>query len=1202
MQFTAYDVLDSYQVSDAIVKTSRLPLLKGRHSSRFNLRYFIKFMILLLFICSAGAEAKVAGQRLTIVKHNAAMAEVIKEIERQSGYQFFFSDKDLRLAKNVSLEVHNEDLNDVLRKCFAGQDLTYEIVDKTVVIKLKKATVNAAETSLVAADPIKVTGKVTDEKGEALPGATVVIKGTKLAAVTDATGNFTISCNPGAVLSVSFMGYKQSDIVADGRGNLSIRLALNAADLEMVVAYGTAKKALYTGPATQIESSTFDKRPLNNVANALVGAAPGIQTTNSSGAPDAGPGIRLRGYGSYSASSSPLFVVDGVPYDGSISSLDPADIESLSVLKDATTSALYGSRAANGVVMITTKKGNKNKPQLNFSANYGIVRRGLPEYDRVGTNDYYPLMWEAYRNSLQFGADSLPNDIANQIASGTYTRITTGANTGLQSYKNKAYSDISQLLAYNPYNVAGKEIVGIDGKLNPAARLLYPEDLNWSEAAEKGGRSRQNYQLSYSGGSDKSTYYGSFGYTDMEGYLIKSNMKRFNGRLNIDVRPTTWFKTGMNIGGTYIKQNQDNSSGNTGYVNPFFFSRNVGPIYPVHAHDATGAYIIGTDGQPTYDIGLTRPFAAGRNAIYENMLNQVMQNKGLLSGRGFAEISILPYLKFTTNLSTDIENNFQQNYDNNIIGDGAPAGRSDRYTEKTVSYTFNQLLTFTKSFRKHNVSVLAGHENYSLNYAFLEGYKQGQIVDGITELPNFSTINSTTSYVDNQKVESYLSRATYDYEGKYMLSASLRRDGNSRFSPDVRWDNFWSVGAGWNLAREQFFNVYWVDQLKVRGSYGKLGNDAGLGYYAYQAFYNLGRNNGTAPGFVQGTLGSPNLKWETNYNLDMGIDFGFFKNRLTGTIDYFNRNTSGLIFSVPQPLDNGGTTTAVFTVKQNVGNMYNRGWELQLTGQIVKTKDFSYTLTVNGTTLQNKITKMPDNPSSIIDGSKQLSVGHSIYDYYLRHFYGVDPDNGNALYTAQTYNPANPGNTKIITNKTTGAQDTVTSSVSNAKLMYVGQSSIPKLYGSLQHSFTYKGLTLGIVMTYQIGGKIYDGAYASLMSSGSYGNALSTDIFKRWQKPGDITNVPRLDNGRTSDYGAASDRWLTSASYLNINNITLSYVVPRQVLSRITAKGATVYVSGENLHMFSARKGMDVNGAFNGTTANSYTYNRIITMGVNLNF
>ncbi|MBN9295549.1 MAG: TonB-dependent receptor [Filimonas sp.] len=1173
-------------------------------TTREKLSTIMKLTAIMLLLGCFCANARGISQTVTLSKDATSLKAIFHDIEAQTGYQFFFSDNDLKTAGKISIHVNKASLAEALQHCFTGSSLDYKIIGKTVVVRIKEQpekTTGAQVFNYAYVKEIVINGTITNEDGLPLEGALVAVKGKSAKTTSDKSGAFTIRCALNDVLQISYIGYRSKEIPVINENNITVQLATMSKELEetVVVAYGKVKKNVYTGAAAQINSAVFENRPLDNVNNAIVGAAPGIQTTTSGGAPGSGPSIRLRGFGSYSASSAPLYVVDGAPYDGAISALNPADVASISVLKDASTSALYGSRAANGVIIITTKNGKSSKNKLSFRGSTGIVRRGLSEYDRVNAYDYYPLMWEAYKNSLVYGSAAIPSDDAAKLASGLYPRNTSG----LQVYNGGAYSDISQLLVYNPFNVGSTSIVDVNGKMNPSAQLLYGDDLDWSKAAEQGGRSRQDYQMSFGGGGDNADYYGSFGYTSTKGYLIKSDMKRYNGRINVTARPTTWFKTGINMAGSVVKANQDNTGSNTGIVNPFYFSRYAAPIYPVYLHDATtGAYILDANGNKQYDIGNGRPYNAGRNAIQENLLNDRVSNRNLLNGRGFAEVSFLKNFKATVNMSVDLQNDLEQDYDNTIVGDGAPAGRAKRYTEKTLSYTFNQLVGYTNGWGKHHVDVLAGHETYDLTYNYLYGYKQGQIVDGITELPNFSTINSVTSQTDRKKIESYLSRASYDFDGKYALSASFRRDGNSKFAPDVRWANFWSVGGAWNITQERFMKpVTVLNQLKLRASYGKVGNDGGIDYYAYQAFYNLGRNNAAEPGFIQGTLSNYELTWESNNSLDIGVDFSLLNNRLSGSIDYFNRQSSGMIFSVPQPLSNGGTTSGGYTVNTNVGNMYNRGIEVQLVGQIVKTKDFSYTLTTNFTTFRNRITKMPDGQPNIINGTKQLSVGHSIYDFYLRHFYGVDQNTGEALYTALSYDPANPGTTRIIA-KGDGTQDTVTSTIGNAKYSYVGASSIPKFYGSISNEFTYKNFTLSFLLTYQVGGKVFDGSYADLMSGGKYGTALSTDALRRWQKPGDVTDVPRMDNARMSDFGGTSDRWLTNGSYLNINNVMLSYRIPRKWLSRITARDASIYVSGENLHLFSARKGMNVMETFSGTTSNSYSYNRIMTVGLNLNF
>jgi TonB-linked SusC/RagA family outer membrane protein len=1034
-----------------------------------------------------------------------------------------------------------------------------------------------------------ITGTVTSkDDGLPIPSVSIRVKGSNLVSQTGNNGVYSIKVPAGGapVLLFSYIGYGTQEVNAAGRSTINISMVADQTQLNevLIVAYGTSNKTTYTGSSAQISSKDFDKRPITNVLSAVAGSAPGIQATSSDGAPGSTPAIRIRGFGSISASNGALYVVDGAVYDGDVANIDPADVESVSLLKDAATAALYGSRAGNGVVMITTKKGKGGKQTLSFKASTGLISRGLPEYERVDAKQYYPLMWETQRNTLAYGNSKIPLDIASGIAAGTIT-----------SYNGTNYSGIKSLLGYNPFNVPDNQIVSANGTLNPAASLLYADDLDWAEQAAQGGKKRQNYALSYTGGGEKSDFFGSLGYTDDQGYLINSSMKRYNGRINVNSQLVNWFSTGLNLSGSYAKSKVDNvdDAGGTSFINPFFISRFIGPIYPVHLHDATGAILLDANGKPRYDFGSSRPFSSGRHTIFENLNDSQDQVKGAISARTFASIHILPGLKATAKLSLDFQDTQERSYDNPILGDGAPSGRAYQYLYRTTSYTFSQLAEYNKKFGSHNVEILAGHENYSYKYNYLSGSRSGVIAEGITELVNFATVLGTTSFEDNATIESYLSRLNYNYDGKYMLSGSLRRDGNSKFSPAVRWANFWSVSAGWNINKESFFKAGWVDQLKLRGSYGVLGNDGGLGYYPYKELYALGRNNQSEAGLTQSTLENPELTWETSKNFDLGLDFSFFNGRLSGSAEYFNRKTDGLIFSIAQPLSNGGTyDDGFFKIPTNIGSLYNKGAELTLTGQVLRGHDFTYAATLNLTSFKNQVTKMPEKTPLIINGTKAYSVGHSIYDFYLREFYGVDPENGQALY--KTNLPTN--NTRII------GQDTVTTVIGEANLRYTGDTAIPDLYGSMIHTFGYKNLTLNVQFTFQTGGKVYDSAYGSLMHGGNYGTALHIDALNRWQKPGDITDVPRLDNGQVSNFTGASTRWLTRADYFQLNNVTLNYNLPKNWMKAISAQGASIYVSGDNLALFSARKGMSPGTSFNGTVGNNYNFSRTVSIGVNVNF
>lgn len=1056
-----------------------------------------------------------------------------------------------------------------------------------------------------------VTGKVTStEDGAAVPGVNVLVKGTTNGTATDADGSFSININSADdVLVFSFIGFATREITVGNQSSIAVALDPDITVLSEVVIrvpYGETQRGLFTGSVAQLGDKQLKQRPVTNVINALAGAAPGIQTTAGSGQPGAAASIRVRGMGSYTASNDPLYVVDGVPYSGNIANLNMNDIEDISVLKDASSAAIYGSRAANGVIMITTKKGRKDRTQIELNLMQGVMSRGIPEYERVNAREYYPLMWEAYKNSLVYPASGtgVPEDVAANLATGTLPRFTTGTNAGKQNYNGKAYSDIGQLLGYNPFNVGSTEIVLPDGTLNPNAQLIYSEDdMDWAKPITRDG-SRSDYTMSITSGTDKSDVFVSMGYLNEKGFVIKSDFERFTGRINLNTKPLDWFRTGLNISGAITTSNQANvpAAGGTGYVNPFFFARTIGPIYPVYAQNPTTGEMIydPVTGGKIYDLGNmtslglpSRPSGAnvGRHIVAETELNNNLFTRNVLSARTFGEITFLKNFKFTTNVSVDVTSSLTETFENTLVGDGAPAGRARRTTNNTTSYNLNQLLSYTKPIGDHNINVLLGHENYNWKFSTVDGFKQGMVAAGNYELDNFTTINTLGSRTDRYRTEGYFTRLSYDFKEKYILSASYRRDGSSRFSPDKRWGDFWALGGAWRLDNESFMSAASaVDLLKLRVSFGESGNDGvndangDPDYYPWMALYNLGANNADEPGLIQAKLPGEDLLWETNRSLDIGVDYSLFENRINGSIEFFNRQSTNLLFAVPLPLSSG-----LQSKFENVGTMYNRGIEFHIAADILRKGDFTWNIDLNGTTLKNKITKLPQK--EIVDGQHKREVGSSIYDFWLRDWYGVNPENGAGLYRANQWLPAN---TFVLENG-----DTVTTSQNNARFHYAG-TAIPDVYGGVTNTFTYKNFTLSFLMTYQLGGYVYDGVYASLMATGTYGAAIHKDALKRWQKPGDVTDVPRMDDGQRTIFGAASDRWLTKASYLTLRTANLTYNIPSAYAAKVGLQTARVFLSGENLALFSARKGMNVTQNFGGTTTNVFSPNRIYTIGLNV--
>jgi TonB-linked SusC/RagA family outer membrane protein len=1028
-----------------------------------------------------------------------------------------------------------------------------------------------------------VTGKVTSDDGSPIPGVSVVVKGTKQGTTTNAEGNFRIAVPADGRLTFSSIGFTPQDVAVGNQSTLSITLANDVANLEEVIVttFGTAKRASFTGSAGTIDAKQIEVRPITNVGQAIAGTTAGVQTTAGSGQPGSAPDIRIRGFGSISSSNDPLYVVDGIPYTASIANLNPNDIESINILKDAASTALYGARAANGVVVITTKRGEQGRNNISVRFTKGFSSRALPEYERVGPGQYYPLMWEAYRNSIAYRAS---NPVALPTAS-------TDATNRLVS-----------LVGYNVFNVPNNQLVGPDGTFNPNAQLLYSaDDLNWEKPLVRQGN-RDEVNLNFSGGQNKTDYLVSLSYLTDKAFLIRSDYERYTGRLNLNSQMKPWFRTGANLSATVIRSNQADAGTSTAFVNPFFFSRTMGPIYPVYAYDPAnpGQFLTLPNGDRRYDYGnLTflglpaRPQYGGRHAIAETQLNQNYFRRNVISARAYAELTFLKDFRFTTNFGADFTNSNFVDFDNPEIGDGAPAGRAGHEFQNITSYNVNQLLNYNKTFGNHTVEVLLGHENFSVNDNNLEGSRSQQILDGNIELINFTTTTNLSSVYNVRRIEGYFSRINYDYNQRYFLSASMRRDGSSKFFRDTRWGTFFSVSGAWRLDQEAFVKeLPFVNLLKLRGSYGQTGNDGGgntadgasISYYAWQPLYGLGWNNALEAGILQSSLGNQDLEWESSDAFDVAVEFGLFNSRVTGTIEYFDRRSSNLIFAVPLPLSSG-----VQTQTRNIGTMYNRGIELELSLEPIRTKNFSWRLDLNATKIKNRITKMPVETPEIIDGTKKLREGSSIYDYWLRDFRGVNPATGEVQYQAVSFVPANT--------RVTETGDTLTSNVNNARYHYNG-TAIPNLTGGFTNTLRYKGLSLSALFVYQLGGKIYDGAYAALMGSGGYGSAKHVDILNRWRNPGDVTDVPRMDAARTADFDAASDRWLIDASYLNVRSVTLGYDLPATLSKRLFLQNAQVYASAENFLILSRRKGMNVQQNFNGTTSNAFSPAKSIVLGI----
>lgn len=1021
-----------------------------------------------------------------------------------------------------------------------------------------------------------ITGTVTaKDDGTPLPGVSVVVKGSKVGTQTNSSGKYSVNVPSGSKsLEFSFIGFSTQTISIGTGAVINASLESDAKQLSevVVVAYGSAKKESITGSVATLNASAIESRVVTNISNVLQGVAPGIQVGGASGQPGNSAAVRIRGFGSISASNAPLYVLDGSVYDGNIGDVNPNDIESVSLLKDASSSALYGARGANGVILITTKKGKLGDSQLSLNLNQGFSERGIPEYDRVGTLDYYPAAWQALRNSL------------------VYPRTGTGITPAAAA--TSASNTIQGNLIYNPFNVPNNQIVGVDGKLNPNASLLY-NDFDWYAPVQRNS-SRTDLNASVSGRTGKSDYYISLGYLDDKGFVERSDFKRLTGRINVNTQVKDWLKTGLNLSSN-LSDGNIAVSGGTAFVNIFSFARGIAPIYPVRAYDATGNPVINpATGQQFYDYGehpgaINRPSGAsgGRNVVYETLLNDIVNRRVALNARTYAEIKFLKDFTFRPSFNIDMRNSFDEQFRNPIVGDGAGFnGLATRSSSLTKSFTLNQILTYNKSINKHNINVLVAHENYDLEFTANNSSKVNQILAGNNQLANFVTPQGAGGSQDNYRIESYFSKASYNFNEKYFFDASLRRDGSSRFSSESRYGVFYSLGGSWSISKESFMkNVSWVDDLRLKASYGEVGNDNLGGYYNYQAFYDLGWNNGNQPGILLASAATPELRWETVNTLNVGVAFSLFKNRLNGELEVFNRGSKDLLFAVPQPLSN-----PVTTFNKNIGTMTNKGIELQLGGDLVKSKNFTWNLLTNWSVFKNEITSLPEETPTIIAGTKKYEAGQDIYQFWLRQYSGVDPADGAALYVPQE------GQTTGLRN--VNGTDYVIDA-NNAKFAYSG-TAIPDLFGAFTNTFRYKGLQLSFLVNYQIGGKFYDAVYQGLMGF-NYGSSLHQDVLNSWTETNTQSQIPRLDATSTSFHNATSSRWLVDASYISLTNINLTYNLPKKLISKLDLRGARLFMAGENLGLISHRKGLSPIESFNGLNGNNYLPSRTVSFGLGIN-
>ncbi len=1005
------------------------------------------------------------------------------------------------------------------------------------------------------------------------------------------------------------MGLLLCPTVLMAQNNDTISYSKSLDEVVVQTAYGSARKSTITGSISQVERKDIEKRPVSTVTAALEGSVSGVTVNNTFGQPGTAPSITVRGIGTVNGTYAPLYVLDGAPYMGNIADLNPNDIESVTVLKDAASCALYGNRASNGVILITSKKGNSNKMSFNLKANFGTYSKGMKEYKTLNPKQYMEVSWLDYRNNLVTNSKMSVAD-ASQYATENL---------------------VNKVLKINIFDKPGNQLFDSNGKLVADANILdgYKDDLDWYDQATRHGF-RQEYNFSGNQMGAKSDSYFSLGYVNEDGYLKNSAFERLNGRLAMNYRPYSWFNTGFSMMGSHQKSNiaEGTASESNRYTNAFFFCRTIAPVYPVHKHNADGSYLLDSNGDVQFDTGdnESRNQYLDRNIIYENQQNSNKTVRNSIYGSAYATLKFLDDFSFTVKLDGNEADHEKRNYFNAVVGDGKGLnGMMQSYKYRTKNYTFQQQLNWGRHFGEHSVSVLLGHENFSYSYDYDYLYKTNQTFAGKDNASNFSTVAGSTGYSIDYRTESYLGRVRYNYLNRYNVEASFRRDGSSRFSKQSRWGNFGSIGANWIISNEEFMkNVDWVDNLKLRADFGQVGNDAAADYYAYMALYAASVNAGEGA-YYQDQLENLDLKWETGQSFGIALDARMF-NRWNLSVEYFDKRNKDLLFDVYLPLSAGGNdykhASAVAT--RNIGTMSNRGVEINTDVDIYRTRDWTVNFAANATYIKNKVVKLPEqNKNGILSDYFNIVEGKSLYEYYLYTFVGVDQMTGNSLYKADLskYCVKNADNVVVAGNANGADLSKVVTQingeyyVNNPSYSYreFQGSAIPKFYGSFSPSVRYKSFAVSALFTYSIGGKVFDNVYKTLMTTSGTPQNNHVDILKSWQGvPDGMTadspdriaphGIPQVNSGLSANNNAVSSRWLVDASYIVLKNLYASYDLPKAWSNVAGLQNVRVSLSCENLFTNTKRQGMNPQQSSNGFQYNCLVTPRVFTLGVDVKF
>ncbi|MDA9025963.1 SusC/RagA family TonB-linked outer membrane protein [Flavobacteriaceae bacterium] len=1047
----------------------------------------------------------------------------------------------------------------------------------------------------------KVSGTVSDDNGLPLPGSTIIIKGSTSGVSTDFDGNYSINANVGDVLTFNYVGYADQNKTVGSANVINVTmLADTSLEEVIVIGYGSTTKEQFVGAAAKVETENITAKANGNFSQALRGEVSGVQVTTGSGAPGSDATIRIRGTGSVNGNRSPLYVVDGAPYASDISAINPADIADITILKDGAATSIYGSRGSNGVILVTTKKGKSGTSNISVDVRTSINSLMLPQYSVITSpEEYIETTYSSLVNKGRIQGEPNPNGWASDNLYGTVEGINS---------------------AYNIWDVPGNQLINQStGRFNEGINRRWTPTL-WSDAAFGTGV-RQEANIQFDGGDEKTQYAASFGYLDDEGFVTNSGYTRYTTRINLQHKPKEWLRVGANMAFTGAQYNRSSGSeGSTGSSGNIFALTSTTPsIYDVFLRDTEGNLIADPIfGGNQYDYGndYGRRAWNATNGIADSKYDVSRTNSITLLGNFNLGIDFTDWLSLDIRYSGQFGDTDSASRGNPYYGGNAGSGFLSKSLSQNVNQNWNQILRFNTNVGELNIDGILGHESNENRFKNMNAAAQNAILPNNLDLDQYTIpFGRAGSYSTAYTLESWFAVLNLSYDGKYFLSSSARRDGSSRFIKN-KWGTFGSVGLGWVMSKEDFFpKDSFVDYFKVNGSFGINGDQGNNLQYGWQIFGINQTPDGSYSFTQSSTLANRDLTWEEREKSNIGFETILFDGKVTLDMDYFSDKTKNMFFNQTLPGSSGSTL-----IQYNDGVLANRGLEFNTNINLIQTEDFSMSLNVNGAMLTNELEEMPTDyftgDPKVLDG--RYSAGKSLYDWYMREWAGVNPATGTAMWNLYYDDMNNDGifdsGDSAINSMTlymdefpdANVQKTSTETYSDATQKYVGKNNQPDIAGGFRLNAAYKNFDISAQFTYSIGGYIYDNGYATIMQNRSLAGSdnFHTDARNAWKQPGDITNVPRLSAGYSTDvqHNSYSTRFLTKADYLSLNNVRLGYALPKDAVSKAKLENVSFYVSGDNLMMLSARKGLNPQTLISSSGSGIYMPMTTFSIGTKIQF